>query len=202
MTKQSNDARASSHERLLAHLHCAWDAVGELIVGVHADQWSLPTPCADWTVRQLVDHLIGGNRVFKAILTDEPLPRRPSADHVEPDPAGAYRRSAAELQSVFEAPGVLDRDFMGPLGSATGAERLQIRLYDLIAHGWDLAQATKQTFDLPDDIATASLVFARSQIDDQMRPGRFAPAQHVEETAPAILRLAGFLGRPVAPRRE
>ena len=122
----------------------AFAAVGDLITKVRPDQWSAPTPCTDWTVRQLVDHLIGMNRVFAALLADEPPPPRPAADHIEDDPVGAYRESAARLQAAFDQPGVLERTYRGPLGEATGAERLQIRLYDLLAHGWDLAQATGQ----------------------------------------------------------
>jgi hypothetical protein len=46
------------------------------------------------------------------------------------------------LVAAFEQPGVLDRNYQGPLGVATGRDRLQIRLYDLLAHGWDIAHAT------------------------------------------------------------
>ncbi len=88
------------------------------------------------------------------------------------------------------------------LGRASGAERLQIRLYDLLAHGWDFAQATEQPADLPDDLpddlAEQSLAFARTQLTGQARPGRFGPAQVAPERAPAIERLAAFLGRPVS----
>jgi uncharacterized protein (TIGR03086 family) len=98
-------------------------------------------------------------------------------------------------------PGVLERAYHGPLGTATGAERLQIRLYDLLAHGWDLAQATEQPADLPDDLAEQSLAFARTQLTEQARPGRFGPAQIVAEPAPAIERLVAFLGRPVSTGR-
>jgi uncharacterized protein (TIGR03086 family) len=83
----------------------------------------------------------------------------------------------------------------------TGAERLQIRLYDLLAHGWDLAQATEQPPDLPDDPAEQSLAFARTQVTEQARPGRFGPAPIVTEQASAIERLVAFLGRPVSTGR-
>jgi uncharacterized protein (TIGR03086 family) len=149
----------------------------------------------------VVNHLIGMNRVFVALLADQRPPPRPSADHVEDDPAGAYRGSAAALLAAFGRPGVLERTYRGPLGTATGAERLQIRLYDLLAHGWDLAQATAQPADLPEDLAEQSLAFVRTQLTEQARPGRFGPAQSVAEQAPAIERLAAFLGRPVSPGR-
>ena len=182
---------------LAEQLGRAFDAVAGLISNIRADQWSAPTPCTDWTVRQMVDHLIGMNRVFAALLAGQPPATRLSADHVEDDPVGAYRDSAAELQAGFGQPGVLERVYRGPLGTATGAERLQIRLYDLLAHGWDLAQATEQPADLPDDLAEQSLAFARTQLTEQARRARFGPAQIAAEQAPAIERLVAFLGRPV-----
>jgi uncharacterized protein (TIGR03086 family) len=91
--------------------------------------------------------------------------------------------------------------FWSQLGTAIGAERLQIRLYDLLAHGWDLAQATGQPAGLPDDLAEQSLAFARTQLTGQARPGRFGPAQTAAGQAPAIERLAAFLGRPVSTGR-
>lgn len=183
---------------LIEQLARVFAAVGNVIAKIQPEQWSAPTPCTDWTVRRLVDHLIGMNRVFAALLADEPPPR-PSAHHVEDDPVGAYGDSAATLQAAFGQPGVLERSYRGPLGVATGAERLQIRLYDLLAHGWDLAQATGQPAELPDDVAEQSLAFARIQLTEQSRPGRFGPAQLVAGDAPAIDRLAAFLGRPVNP---
>jgi uncharacterized protein (TIGR03086 family) len=196
---ERSDAERSDAEPapLVEQLGRAFDAVAGLISNIRADQWSAPTPCTDWTVRQVVNHLIGMNRVFAALLADQPPPPRPSADLVEDDPVGAYRGSAAALQAAFGRPGVLERTYHGPLGTATGAERLQIRLYDLLAHGWDVAQATEQPAGLPEDLAEQSLAFARTQLTEQARPGRFGPAQIVAEQAPAIERLVAFLGRPV-----
>ena len=182
---------------LVEQLGRASDAVAGLISNIQAGQWSAPTPCTGWAVGQVVNHLIGMNRVFAALLADQPPAPRLPADHTEHDPVGAYRDSAAALQAAFGRRGVLERSYHGPLGTATGAERLQIRLYDLLAHGWDLAQATDQPADLPEDLAAQSLTFARTQLTGQARPGRFAPAQIVAEQAPAIERLVAFLGRPV-----
>jgi uncharacterized protein (TIGR03086 family) len=196
---ERNDAERAP---LVRQLGRAFDAVAGLIGNIRADQWSAPTPCTDWTVRQVVNHLIGMNRVFVALLSDQPLPPRPAADHVEDDPAGAYRDSAAALQVAFARPGVLERTYRGPLGAASGADRLQMRLYDLLAHGWDLARATQQPADLPDDLAEQSLAFARTQLTEEVRPGRFGPAQVVAEHAPAIERLVAFLGRRVNAHAE
>jgi uncharacterized protein (TIGR03086 family) len=133
--------------------------------------------------------------VFAAMLSGAELPTR--SDIADSDLASAYRESAAVLLEAFSQPGALERSYESPLGSATGAERLMIRLYDLLAHGWDLAQATSQSDRLPEDAAEAALGFARQQVSDEARPGRFAPAQVAPADASPIQKLVAFLGRPV-----
>lgn len=150
-------------------------------------------------MREVVRHLVGMDLVFTAMLEGGPMPER-GADPLGDDPVGAYRASSASLQAAFARPGVLERSCRGPLGSATGAERLQIRLYDLLAHGWDLAQATGIPGRLPEDLAEQALAFVQVQVSAQSRTGRFAAPQPVEEAAPAIDRLAAYLGRPVPPQ--
>jgi uncharacterized protein (TIGR03086 family) len=196
MTNHRDADSSPSPDSLIDDLARSFEAVGTLIAQVGPDQWSGPTPCVDWTVRRLVDHLIGMNLVFAALLAGKRPPQRPAAEHVEPNPVSAFRASAAGLVAAFSSPGVLGRDYGGPPGSATGAERLQIRLYDLLAHGWDLAHATGQQLGLPDEVAERSLAFARTQVGEQVRPGRFDPPRAINEHAPAIDRLAAFLGRP------
>jgi uncharacterized protein (TIGR03086 family) len=176
-------------------------AVGDLVQKIRPDQWTAPTPCSDWDVRGVVEHLVGMNLVFAAMLTERPLPRR-ETDRLGNDPVRAFDGSAAELLVAFRQPGIGDRVFEGPRGRATGSERLQIRLYDLLAHGWDLGRAIGAPFEVPDDLALRSLAFARIQVPDQDRHGRFDPAKPVAADAPGIDRLAAFLGRSVDWRAD
>jgi uncharacterized protein (TIGR03086 family) len=188
---------AVDNEIQLDRLARSFAAVGVLIDAIQSDQWSAPTQCMDWTVHRLVEHLAGKNMVFTAVLAEQPLPQR--GDGVPSDQlARAYRESAAGLLDAFGQPGVLDRSYQGPLGVATGAERLQIRMYDLLAHGWDLAQALGRPADLPEDAVEESLAFARAD-GRAVRPGGgcFGPPRPVADTAPAIVRLVAFLGRDV-----
>jgi hypothetical protein len=72
---------------------------------------------------------------------------------------------------------------------------------DLLAHGWDLEQATGLAADLPSDVAEQALTFARAQLPGQPRAGRFADPQPIGDPAPAIDRLAAITGRPVPWKR-
>ena len=170
--------------------------MGDLIDRIAADQWTAPTPCTRWSVREVVNHLVGMNLVFVALFEDGPMPER-GADTLGADPAGAFRRSAAALQAVAARPGVLDRSQATPIGVATGGERLQWRIADLLTHGWDLIQATGVVADLPDELVDQTLSFVQAQLPDQPRAGRFADPQPIRDDAPAIDRLAAFTGRPV-----
>lgn len=170
-------------------------AVHSLIENIRDDQWSAPTPCDEWPVRRVVQHLDGMNKVFAAMLAGQPPPER--SEIADGDLARAFRDSSDRLLETFAVPGILDRSFQSPMGTATGRERLMIRMYDLLAHGWDVTRATGQPPALPEDAAEAALAFAHQQVSDASRPGRFAPPQPTPDDAPAIDRLAAYLGRPL-----
>jgi len=174
----------------------ALSVTGSLVAGVRDEQWSSPTPCTDWTVRDLVNHLVGANLVFAALLQDRTPPDR-GTDHLGEDPAGAYRDSGAAVLAAFDRPGVFERTFPVPIGSVPGAVMLHLRITDLLVHAWDLAQATSQPAELPDDLVEQALAFSRILLADVPRAGRFGPVQPIAPDAPALDRLVAYLGRPV-----
>ena len=190
---------------LVDRLAAALDATGTLIANVADDQWSRPTPCPDWDVRGLVDHLVFGQRLFAGIVRGEPVPpaeeltRLRALDHLGDDPSAAHRAAGADLLAVFSDPSVLERMFQAPIGTVPGIVLLHLRITEELVHGWDVARATGQVARLPEDAAEAELAFARAQLDVNVpRRGRFGDAQPVADEAPAIDRLAAFLGRPLA----
>jgi uncharacterized protein (TIGR03086 family) len=179
------------------------DLTAELVDGVRDDQWAEPTPCTDWTVRQLVNHLVGGNRLFAAILrrelTLEPgAPPRPPTDNLGDDPPAAFRAAASAVLDAFRQPGVMEQAFTVPLGTVPGAVALHLRKTELLVHGWDLARATGQPLRFPEQLAQQELEFSRASLGS-IPPDRtpFAPPTSVPDTAPAIDRLAALLGRTV-----
>jgi uncharacterized protein (TIGR03086 family) len=174
------------------------DDVEQLIGGVRDDQWTAATPCTEWNVRALVNHLVRGNRLFAAVLRGgQPAPAEP-ADVLGDDPRAAYRASADAVLEAFRQPGVLERVVTAPFGTAPGRVALHIRNTELLVHGWDLARATDQSTSFPEPLAQQELEFSRGAIG-QFGQGRspFAPPQPVAEDAPAVDRLAALLGRKV-----
>jgi uncharacterized protein (TIGR03086 family) len=188
-------------------LATALDRTGDLLAGLRADEWSSPTPCTGWTVRDLVNHLVGGNRLFTDALRGVPLPprevlgRRSGEDQLGGDPVATYRTGAQALLAAVRAPGALDSVLALPAGDLPGPAAVHLRTVELLVHGWDLAAATGRPAPFPDELAAAELGFSRDLLA-RMPEGRrpFAPSEPVPDDAPALDRLAALLGRRVGGR--
>lgn len=185
----------------LADLDGALACAETIVAGITAAQWGAPTPCTGLDVRTLVNHLVTGNLLFAALVTGTPPPDR-DADHLGDDPVGAFRRAAAALRDAFARPGVLERTYTAPFGTGPGIALVRTRIIEQLGHGWDLARATGQPADFPADVAERALAAARDQLATRPSPSDsgwtpFAPEVPVPDDAPAINRLAGFLGREI-----
>ncbi|MFE9103730.1 TIGR03086 family metal-binding protein [Actinomadura geliboluensis] len=180
-------------------------AAGDLVAGVRPDQWNDPTPCTDWDVREVVNHLVIGDRLFTATLRGEEPPapgaRDPKFnDALGDDAAAAQRKGARELIAELARPGVLEQTFQSPIGPIPGSAAARLRATEAVVHGWDIAQATGQDPRFPDGIVERILEFTRARLADAP-PDRtpFGPPQPAPEDAPPVTRLAALLGRPVQP---
>jgi uncharacterized protein (TIGR03086 family) len=194
-----------SHTEPLDLLARALDATGRLVEAVAPEQWQLPTGCPEWTVRALLSHVVAGNRVFTGLLRGGPFPTAEQLqelrdnDQLGDDPVASYHAVGAVMQDAFSQPDVMDRPCASPFGAMPGVGLLHIRVTELLVHGWDIARATGQPADFPDDVVALELSIARPQFADRPPGGsRFAAPQPVADDAPAIDQLAGLLGRDVA----
>lgn len=114
------------------------------LVAVGDDQWDDPTPCEGWTVRDLVNHVVGANVLSTGLLhgaTAEEMVAGYARDFLGEDPPAAFRASVAEQRSAFAEPGALERTCDHPLGPVPGWQLLGFRLSDHLLHAWDLARA-------------------------------------------------------------
>ncbi len=184
--------------QVMADLDRALAATEAVVAGIRPGQWAAPTPCTELDARGVLNHLVRGNLLFAAIIRDGPRPV-PGADHLGDDPLGAFRQAAAELRAAFAAPGVLESVYTAPFGTAPGARLAHVRVVEVLVHGWDLARATGQLAGFPEDVAERALAGSRRALTERPQgPGApFAAEVPVPEDAPAVDRLAGFLGRQV-----
>jgi uncharacterized protein (TIGR03086 family) len=168
-----------------------------LIASLRPDELSLPTPCSEWNVRQVIDHMIGTNHAFaRAVSGAAPAHgASPSGD----DPAAAYAASARAALAAWQTPGALERTLNLPFGRMPGAQAIGFNIGDQLVHTWDLAKATGRDRTLDAEAAAAVLEAVRQRVSPEARgPGRpFGPEQPCPPDAPISDRLAAFLGRQV-----
>jgi uncharacterized protein (TIGR03086 family) len=181
--------------RPLADLDAAIAGVERIVTRIRAGQWELPTPCDGMDVRAMVNHLVVGNLAFVTLITGAEPPVR-DADRLGDDPFFAFRASADLLAAALRTPGVEAQTYALPFGQVPGSALAGIRLTEFLGHGWDLARATGQPPDFPDNVAARGLAEARNQLRGRS-PGPFAPEKPVPDGAPVIDQLAAYLGRTV-----
>lgn len=165
-------------------------AIEALIAAVRPDQWDAPTPCAEWNLRQLVNHLVEVNYSLATRFGG------PSGGTGE-DPVVAYQQSAQALSDALALPGVLEQTYPGPFAHTTGDRQLQVRMADLLTHGWDLAQTTGVPANLPADLVENAVGLVENRAAAFARSGKFGTPQPVAPNAPVLERLAALTGRSV-----
>ena len=180
---------------MYAQAHATATAV---IGNVTLGQLDGPTPCPDWDVRALLNHMIGFNYVLANAIAGEPPDRSgtASADFAGDDPAGAWKASSEKILAGWAEPGVMDRTLDLPFGPMPAAMAIGVHFGEITQHTWDVAKATGQQPQFEDEIYAAALEFAQSVPAEMRGPGNLFG---FEVAAPAGAgpadRLAAFLGR-------
>jgi len=173
----------------------------ERLSQIRPDQWGAPTPCAEWDVRSLLNHVIGTLWLAEALFTGQ-APRYPmapgglpAADVGGDDPVAAYAEASAAALAAAGAGDALTRVHATPLGDMPGPVLAGFTTLDMAVHGWDLARATGQPTDLDGRLAAHVLGFAEQALTPDTRAPGIGPALPVPADAPVTQRLAAFLGR-------
>ncbi|MGL5816273.1 MAG: TIGR03086 family metal-binding protein [Phycicoccus sp.] len=173
------------------------------------DRLSLPTPCAGWDLRRLLDHMTTENLGFAAAAHgrgDDPAVW--VGDLGRADPVADYVAATDALLEAFAEPGVLQRSFALPLLTREqefpGEQAVMMQLVDSVAHTWDLARTLRLALTVDDEIVEPVLALCEQLPDDESRraPGApFGPAVPVPRDAPPLDRVVALLGRsPTWPR--
>lgn len=111
---------------------------------IGAGQWSLPTPCADWNVRELVNHVVGEDEWTVPLMdgaTIAEVDDRFDGDLLGADPVAAARRAGDAAVAAMSAPEALTRTVHLSFGDTPAEEYCRQLLADHLIHAWDVAAA-------------------------------------------------------------
>ena len=183
----------------IEHYQHAWTLLEETAQAVPSRSWDDPSPCEDWTARQLAGHLVDAHRQVQAMLTGT----KPLAPTSEPaaltelageDPAATLHDAAAQVREVLAGLNPTAR-VRTPRGPLVVEQLLGMAVIEPFIHGWDLAVATGQPGVLDPELA-GTLLPAVLQLGGQLAAtGMYAPVLPLPDSAPTDTRLLAALGR-------
>jgi uncharacterized protein (TIGR03086 family) len=151
------------------------------------DQLDAQTPCDEWDVRSVINHLLDGQQGYfqKAALGEKAAPPSPNPpDILKGDPAGEYEKTRKATLDAFRKAD--PKKAMMTMG---------IAFVDQVVHGTDIAKATGQDATIPPDLAEAAFGMVNGNITDENRGNGFKAEVKVPENAPAQDKLLAYLGR-------
>jgi uncharacterized protein (TIGR03086 family) len=167
---------------------------------VTAEDLAKPTPCGDWTVQQLLDHVVGGNSMAAALIggaSREDAVAVLTTAVVGDDVLASVQASMRAQADAFADPAALELIVQHPAMDMPGAQLLGFRVGDLLVHSWDLARAigADETLD-PEVVAVVATNI------EPMRPfigqvGMFGegPSGTLDNNADAQTALLDLMGR-------
>ncbi|HEX9834047.1 MAG TPA: TIGR03086 family metal-binding protein [Mycobacterium sp.] len=150
-----------------------------------------PTPCTEWTVAQLIDHLVGGTEYLLSAAEGR-APEQPAAAT-----ADDFQRSVADVLTALQLPGAMERNCISPLGFEWPVSQAVAGTFmDVLIHTWDLARATGQDEKLDPELVDACAAMFLPEMPERGRAaGIISPAIEVGDDASAQDRLLAAMGR-------
>lgn len=165
---------------------------------VPADAWDHPSPCEEWTAKEVLGHVVWGVTNVASGASGGPAPAAtPEAETAGDDPLGAWERALSAVTAALDTQGALQREMDSPFGRLPIDAGLSIFVNDLTLHAWDLARAAGIHHGIPDELAERALSGIAGAGDAIRRPGIFGPEQSAPDGADIVERMAAMAGRSV-----
>lgn len=176
------------------------NVVKGVVANVSDDQLDARTPCPDYTVRDLLFHVLGLSAAFKGAADKDfgPVTSTPPGQAVTDLPADwrdQIPRQLATLADSWRNPAAWEGMTQAGGVQLPAEIAAQVALNELVMHGWDVARATGQDYSLPDEALQVSHNLLHPGTDQSEREPIFGPVITVSDDAPLLDKVIGLGGR-------
>ncbi|MEM9560982.1 MAG: TIGR03086 family metal-binding protein [Actinomycetota bacterium] len=179
---------------MLAAMAAVNDNAARLISEIGADQWHDTTPCTEWNVRDLVNHMVGTTRFFAASAGRVAPPGPADGDQLGDDPVATFRAVAETTMAAWNAPGAVEGSVEVP-AEMPAVAALGINLLDTGTHCWDLAMAIGADHGLTVEQAELIDACSRQTVSDEVRSYAGFGEDLDDGSADGFTATLAFLGR-------
>jgi uncharacterized protein (TIGR03083 family) len=160
------------------------DQLESLLRAVRPDDLGRSTPCADWTVSDLIDHVVQTPGKFASMVRGEEVDWTSPSTRAD-DPVARYQENAQALRAALAK-------------NPDPQPGIDWQCAELAVHTWDLATALGRSTDTLDpEVAERGRAFMLASLTDDIRDPAFRPEMPAPEGADAYTRIAAFAGRAV-----
>jgi uncharacterized protein (TIGR03086 family) len=184
------------------------EAAQRIVDGVPASSWKAPSPCSEWDVRDVVNHIIGENLWARELFQGKTIAEVGGAlegDLTVGDPPAEYARSVEAVKAVLAAPEILERTVHLSFGDRSGSFYATQLALDMLIHGWDIAKGTGQDARLDPELVRECLPIAEQITRDFRAGGWYGRELPVQPDAGPQARLLALFGRAASwepPKRR
>lgn len=171
---------------------------GTLVQQIKDDQWGNATPCSEWDVRALVNHLVYEARWVPPLLKGETIEQvgtRFDGDLLGADPQTSYDDALGAAATAIRAPGAVEGIVHLSYGDTPAADYLSQLAGDFVVHSWDLARGIGADDTLDTDLVTWVDDTARPQAAMLAASGLFDPPVDVGANADPQTKMLALFGR-------
>jgi uncharacterized protein (TIGR03086 family) len=176
----------------------AVEEFGRRVEAIDDDQWTNPTPCTEWDVHTLVNHVMNEDKWVPPLLAGETIQQvgdRFDGDLLGADPQAAWKETKASALDAVSQPGAMERTVSLSRGPSDADGYIVEVAADNVVHAWDLAMGIGGDTTLDPELVEFAYEANRPYADGARAYGVFGPEVKVAEDADLQTRLLGMLGR-------
>jgi uncharacterized protein (TIGR03086 family) len=166
----------------------------ELVSAIEYEQLAALTPCIEYTVGDLIDHVDLVVQGATALALGSQLPDA-GYSHLEPDWQDTVIQHVQALGKAWDDPAAWEGTGNVPGSDLSNTMWGKITLTELVVHGWDIAKATRQPFDLPEQTLQACLDHVAVFVPNAPVPDLWGPPVEVPTDASLLDRIVAITGR-------
>ena len=189
----------TDHPDVVAMHRRALERTRRVVNEVRGDRWEDPTPCSEWSVRDVTNHLAAECLWVPEMLagkTVQEVGDRFEGDVLGDDPAPAFAAASSNALRALRELDDLEQTVHLSFGDVPAEIYVWQLFTDALVHGWDIARGAQVPLQLDPELCGPALDANRPMITEDVRKiGIIGPEVEVDDDAPVCDRLLGFLGR-------